>query len=129
MRVYILLYNVGTENEGIHTLETPDSKVILMFESEDDAIRYGLLLEAQDFLSPSVEAIDSEEIEEFCRDSGYDCKIVEVGMLEIPPEKNIDQTEWNPENNYASQPNSEDSTSEMSPSELELMRRKFENLL
>lgn len=132
MRVYILLYNPGTANEGIHTLQTADNNIVLVFESEDDATRYGLLLEAQDFLSPSIEAIDLEEIEEFCQESGYDYKVVEAGMLAIPPEKNVDRTEWNPEGNYPSQEDlqpSQESSSEMSETELDRIRRQLEGLL
>ena len=58
-----------------------------MFESEDDATRYAILLEAQDFLKPSVEKIDSQEIEDFCLEAGYETKLVTEGMLEIPPQK------------------------------------------
>jgi hypothetical protein len=132
MRVYILLYNAGTANEGIHTLQTADTNIILVFESEDDAIRYGLLLEAQDFLSPSIEAIDLEEIEEFCKESGYDYKIVEAGMLAIPPEKNVDDTDWNQEGNYPSPSDLKESTessSQMSETELDRIRRQLEGLL
>jgi len=49
MKVFVLLFNPGTENEGIHTLSMGDRHLVLMFEDEDDAIRYSLLLEAQDF--------------------------------------------------------------------------------
>lgn len=132
MRVYILVYNSGTDNEGIHSLQTPDQNVILMFESEDDATRYALLLEAQDFLAPSVEEIDSEEIEEFCRDSGYDYKIVEAGMLAIPPEKNLDSNLWNPEGDYSASTEEKpapESSSDMSKAELERIRRQLEGLL
>ena len=61
MRVFVLLFNAGTENEGIHTIRIGDRNKVLMFESEDDANRFALMLEAQDFPPPSVEEIDSEE--------------------------------------------------------------------
>ena len=131
MRVYILLYNAGTDNEGIHTLQVGERNIVLMFESEDDATRYGLMLEAQDFPSPSVELIDSEEVEEFCRDAGYDWKIVEEGLLAVPPEKNLEPTDWDPQEHYQAQPRQEESESseQMSPDELERIRRKLEGLL
>gem|GEM_PF-3889562 len=52
-QVYVLLFNARSENEGIHTLQIGDRNVVLMFESEDDAIRFGGMLEAQDFPNPS----------------------------------------------------------------------------
>jgi len=91
-QVYVLLFNARTENEGIHTLQINDQNVVLMFESEDDAIRFGGMLEAQDFPSPSVEALETEEIEEFCQSAGYECQFVETGMLALPPETNVEKT-------------------------------------
>lgn len=127
MRVFVLLYNAGTENEGIHTIQIGDRNLILMFESEDDATRYSLLLEAQDFLTPTVEAVDSEEIEEFCNDADYDSKLIPEGFVPqddmerlflAPPERNREQTEW--QENAAPEP-------EMS--DLDKIRRQLEGLL
>ena len=52
MLVNVLLYEAGTESEGIHSLELKGKTVILMFEDKDDAERYCGLLEAQDFPIP-----------------------------------------------------------------------------
>jgi hypothetical protein len=142
MQVFVLLFNARTENEGIHTLKVDDRNVVLMFEAEDDAIRYGMLLEAQDFVSPTVERFEAEEIEEFCQSADYECKLVSEGMLAIPPESNVDMTDWQlePQNsqqnsqsptsqqsNSPSQPS--DSSGEFTDAELERMRRKLEGLL
>jgi hypothetical protein len=72
MRVYVLLFNAGTENEGIHTIQMGDRNKVLIFEDEDDATRFGILLEAQDFPTATVEAIDKDEIEEFCVSVDYE---------------------------------------------------------
>lgn len=127
MRTYVLLYNSGTANEGIHTIQIGDQDFVLIFESEDDAIRYALLLEAQDFPTPSVEDIDKEEVEEFCLSAGYEWKFIGEGMLEIPPENNVPQTDWNETGEYSSPP--EYSEAEMSAFELERIRRQLEGLL
>ena len=126
MQVYVLLYNVGTDNEGIHTIQIAQKDIVLMFESEDDATRYSILLEAQDFLKPSVEKIDSQEIEDFCLEAGYETKLVTEGMLEIPPEKNVPNTDWNEQGTYSQ---SESESSQMSSTELDRIRRKLEGLL
>ena len=123
MLVYILLFNAGTDNEGIHTVQMGDRNTILMFKEEDDALRYAGLLEAQDFPEPKVESIDSEEVEHFCRQANYDWKIVEPGQLEIPPDKNVedlDELNW------------EEATAEaesMPNDELDRIRRQLEGLL
>ncbi|MDG2615518.1 DUF3110 domain-containing protein [Thermoleptolyngbya sichuanensis XZ-Cy5] len=135
MQVYVLLFNAGTENEGIHTLKIQegDRNVVLMFESEDDATRYGLMLEAQDFLSPAVECFESEEIEEFCEGAHYECVLVPEGTLALPPETNVEELDWNPEDDgrspHPKSPDSKTSLSTLSDAELERIRRQLEGLL
>lgn len=127
MRVFILLFNARTENEGIHTIQIGDRNKVLMFESEDDATRFALLLEAQDFPTPTVEPIDTEEIEEFCRSVDYDWEIIKEDMLAIPPEKNVEEIDWNPEGKQSV--TQSESESQMSETELDRLRRQFEGLL
>lgn len=134
MRIFVLLFNARTENEGIHTIRIGDRDKVLMFEAEDDATRYALLLEAQDFPSPSVEEMDSEEIEQFCRSAGYDWEIVTKDKLEVPPEQNIPETDWqkDPENNPSGDLEDTERSSQkpsLSEEELEQLRRRFEGLL
>ena len=70
MDIFVLLYNSGTDKEGIHSIELKGRTIVLMFEEKDDATRYCGLLEAQDFPLPTVEMINIEEIkdsrEKFC---------------------------------------------------------------
>lgn len=127
MRVFVLLFNARTENEGIHTLKLGDRNTILMFASEDDATRYGLMLEAQDFASPAIEEFDAEEIEEFCRGAGYGCKLVPEGTLELPPEANVEKTDLDLAKEQSTPATAK--KSELSQTELEEMRRRLEGLL
>ncbi|ATS17926.1 DUF3110 domain-containing protein [Synechococcus sp. PCC 6717] len=133
MQVYVLLYNPGTANEGIHSLQLGDRNLILMFECADDAERYGLLLEAQDFQRPSVVGIDAKEVEEFCQASGYECHLVPRGFVPTndaerlfltPPERNVAETDWEVENRVP--PAAE---SEFSEKELNRLRQQLEKLL
>jgi hypothetical protein len=119
-RVFVLLFNARTENEGIHTIRIGDRNKVLMFESEDDATRFGLLLEAQDFPEATVEAIGADEIEEFCRCNDYDLELIEPGRLEIPPETNVEETDWQ---------EAADKPEEPEISDLERIRRQLEGLL
>lgn len=123
MHVFVLLFNARTENEGIHTIQIGDRNKVLLFESEDDATRFALLLEAQDFPTPTVEVFDSEEIEDFCRSADYDWEIVTEGMLAIPPEQNLESTDWTPDGKP------ERTKAEMSKDEIERIRRQLEGLL
>ena len=119
-RVYVLLFNARTENEGIHTIQIGDRNKVLMFESEDDATRFGLMLEAQDFPEATVEEMEAEEIEDFCLSAGYDAEFIEAGRLELPPETNVEKTDWQPEANKTEEPEISD---------LERIRRQLEGLL
>lgn len=126
MRIYVLLFNAGTDNEGIHTLKVNDQDVVLMFENEDDATRFGLMLEAQDFPSPTVEGFDQEEIEEFCQGVNYSCRLVPEGSLAVPPEGRVEALDWDPDNPEAAKAAEE---SPMSAAELDRMRQQLEKLL
>ncbi len=103
MLVHVLLYDAGQDSEGIHSLELSGQTVVLMFENRDDADRYAGLLEAQDFPTPAVEALDREEIELFCREAGYEARFVSDGfvpqsdderLMLAPPSANRDVTNW-----------------------------------
>jgi hypothetical protein len=108
-----------------------------MFEEEDDAMRYSLLLEAQDFPAEiSVEALDRQEIEDFCESAGYSFYFISKDfrpsneferMLLVPPERNRDVMDW--DESGASTPAPDDADAEMTKEELERMRRRFEGLL
>jgi len=104
MNIFVLLYNSGTDKEGIHSIELKGRTIVLMFEDKDDAIRYCGLLEAQDFPLPSVEMINIDEIRNFCIKLDYECKLVEKNfvpktpedrLLISPPPKNLELKDWN----------------------------------
>ena len=119
-RVFVLLFNARTDNEGIYSLQVGDRNVVLMFESEDDATRFGLMLEAQDFPEPTVEGMDADEIEEFCQSAGYEAQLIEEGMLAVPPETNVEKTDWQPDADRIEEPELSD---------LDRIRRQLEGLL
>ncbi|MCX5936220.1 DUF3110 domain-containing protein [Pseudanabaena sp. UWO311] len=127
MQVWVLLFNANTDNEGIYTLEIEGNNIIVAFEQEDDAIRYAGLLEAQDFLSPTVERIDKQDLEEFCEEAGYDLNIVPTDALLVPPEKNVDKTDWSSDRDR-NLPESDDED-EVEDPVIAMMRRRLENLL
>ena len=136
MRVYILLFNANTSDEGIHTIQSGDRDKVLMFQEEDDATRFAILLEAQDFPEPTVEAIDAEEIKMFCEKANYEWEIIESGKLAVPPEKNLEQTAWDLEKDQESssqtsseQEPTEEEENDLSSNELNKIRNQLEGLL
>ena len=134
MLVHVLLYDAGQDSEGIHSLELSGNTVVLMFENSDDAERYAGLLEAQDFPVPSIEALDREEIEIFCRQAGYEARFVESGfvpktdeerLLLAPPSSNRDVSGW--QEAEAASPQTPAASD--SKDDLDSIRRRLEGLL
>jgi hypothetical protein len=133
MLVHVLLYDAGQDSEGIHSLELSGQTVVLMFENCDDAERYAGLLEAQDFPTPTVEALEQHEVELFCTEAGYEARLVETGfvpqsdderLMLAPPSSNRDVSNWQTEDQ------SVDSVQPTSPSDgLDDVRRRLEGLL
>jgi hypothetical protein len=136
MDVFVLLFNARTENEGIHTLKVENRNIVLMFEDEDDATRFALLLEAQDFGSPTVEQFEQADIEEFCQSANYECSVVPKGMLAVPPEVNVETPDWLaeqfpdvPGQSASSPQKTESEPPDLSAEELERIRKRLEGLL
>ena len=130
MLVHVLLYEAGTESEGIHSLELKGATVILMFQDRDDAERYCGLLEAQDFPTPSIEILKRVDIETFCVESGYEARFVEKGFIPSteeerlmisPPLSNLEVGNWSNQDNVLNKTNSND--------QLDDIKKRLENLL
>lgn len=132
MQVYVILFNARTDNEGIHTYRLADRHIVLMFEAEDDATRFALMLEAQDFPSATVESMAEEDIRDFCNTAKYECCLVPEGSLVTPPEQNVARTTWSPDGQAtdAPPPSAETAPAETSAdAEIERMRQQLERLL
>ncbi|WP_115082315.1 DUF3110 domain-containing protein [Synechococcus sp. N32] len=147
MRVHVLLFDAGTDSEGIHSLEIAGRTVVLLFENPDDAERYAGLLEAQDFPVPTVEALDREDVDLFCREAGYEARLIESGFVPsndeerlfmAPPKSNRDVSNWKDEavsdGGVAEQQGVEPArqgleTEPESNPELDELRRRLEGLL
>ncbi len=130
MLVNVLLYEAGTESEGIHSLELKGKTVILMFQDRDDAERYCGLLEAQDFPTPSVEELMRMDIEAFCVEAGYEARFVEKGFIPSndeerlmisPPLSNLEVGNWQNKDNLSNKLTSND--------QLDDIKKRLENLL
>ena len=140
MRVHVLLFDAGTDSEGIHSLEIAGRTVVLLFENPEDAERYAGLLEAQDFPVPTVEGLDLEDVELFCRDAGYEARLIEAGFVPgndearlfmAPPESNRDVSQWKDDELTAAEPapDSDSSRDAESNPELDALRKRLEGLL
>ena len=133
MLVHVLLYKVGNEEEGIHSIDIKGKTIVLMFEDSDDAERYCGLLEAQDFPTPSVEIIEQEEINLFCTQAGYEARLVVKGFLPkteedrfliSPPQRNLEVDSY-PENTV----NNQEDLNLLDTDDFDNIRKNLEKLL
>jgi hypothetical protein len=142
--VHVLLFDAGGDQEGIHSLELQGRTVVLLFQDRDDAERYAGLLEAQDFPTPTVEALDRDELEAFCREAGYEARFIPAGFLPrtdedrlfiAPPERNMDLSHWQDRGEPATGDTAAAGTAAdsgpppASDPEVEAFRRRLEGLL
>ncbi|MEB3334378.1 MAG: DUF3110 domain-containing protein [Cyanobacteriota bacterium] len=136
MPVHVLLFDAGSDEEGIHSIEVGGRTVVLLFEDADDAERYAGLLEAQDFPMPTVERINREEVELFCAQAGSEARFVPAGFLPksdedrlliAPPPRNLDVDHW--KEAEGPPPPEEEGAGGAADPELEAFRRRLEGLL
>jgi hypothetical protein len=135
MPVHVLLFDAGSDEEGIHSIELAGRTVVLLFEDAEDAERYAGLLEAQDFPMPSVERIARDDVELFCAQAGYEARFVPAGFLPqsdedrlliAPPPQNLDVNHWK---DTADPPPVDVDVPSATDPELEAFRRRLEGLL
>ena len=79
----------GNESEGAYSVNTQDGEQVLyLFEDEDDAIRYALLLEDQDYPEMHVIEVDGKVVIKTCELHDYRYSIITKNDIVIPPIEN-----------------------------------------
>ena len=76
----------GKESEGAYSI--PDEhgeQVLYIFEDEDDAIRFALLLEDQDYPEMHVIEVDGKVVVKTCELHDYRYSIITRNDIVIPP--------------------------------------------
>jgi len=101
--VYILLFGVGTGQEGVYSLQrlTADGlpmDTVLAFAAQRDAERYAALLEDEMGQHAYVETIYTAELEDFCLEAGFEVRVVDNSAVVLgffrPPQQTVDVTDW-----------------------------------
>lgn len=97
-QVYVLMFNRGQDTEGIYTLwqEVSWSNTVLAFESRLEAVRYALMLKAQEFHSANVQDMNMNELKEFCAGANIGLRIIPNGSGLTPPSTNKEELEFDP---------------------------------
>ena len=110
------------DTEGVYSLSIKGKNILLAFEEELDAKRYAMCLQLQDFPSPSLTKLPTNEIVEFCEEAGVKLGFVPSGAAMAPPEESVveDMGKWK---------NDKEEEGTLSDEDLRIMRKKFEDLI
>ena len=86
-KLYILTIK-GHEDEGAYAVNDDDGeRALYMFENQDDATRYGGLLEAEDYPPMSVVDVEEKLAIQTCEVYNYRYTIITAKDFVIPPKQ------------------------------------------
>ena len=77
----------GKEREGAYAVaDKKGGQILYLFEEEDDADRYAMMLEDEGYPDMNVVEVDEELMMKTCRIHGYEYAIITPNDIVIPPE-------------------------------------------
>tara|TARA_B100000287_G_scaffold361340_1_gene354074 strand:- start:292 stop:564 length:273 start_codon:yes stop_codon:yes gene_type:complete len=83
--MYILTV-AGKEKEGAYSVKDADGDQILyLFEEEDDAVRYAMMLEEEDYPTMHVIEVEDEVMIKTCEVHDYNYAVITEDDIVIPP--------------------------------------------
>ncbi len=81
----------GKEGDGASSVTNDEGNEILyLFEEEDDATRYALMLEEEDYPEMHVIEVEDEIMIKTCQAHGYNFTVITPNDIVIPPQINHD---------------------------------------
>jgi hypothetical protein len=88
--MFILTIN-GKETEGAYSVADDEGEQILyLFEDEDDAVRYAMMLEDNEFPEMHVIEIEDDVIIKTCEIHDYKYAVITPNDIVIPPDTEHD---------------------------------------
>jgi hypothetical protein len=86
--MYILTLK-GRETEGAYSvINERGEKVLYLFVDEDDAIRFAIMLEEDEYPEMNVIELDDDLVVNMCEMEGYRYTIITPNDIVIPPKDN-----------------------------------------
>ena len=81
-----ILTIAGKEKEGAYSVPDEEGDQILyLFKEEDDAIRYAMMLEEEDYPEMHVLEVEDEVMIKTCETHGYNYTVITSNDIVIPP--------------------------------------------
>lgn len=117
----IMFTNTKNGSDGLYSLTIDTENIVLGFENKQEAHRYAICLEAQNFPSPQVCDLDPDALREFCLGAKIKLGFVPAGVMLVPPDESAveDLDSWK------GRPSSE---AGMSDEDIDTMKRRFDSL-
>jgi hypothetical protein len=76
----------GKEDEGAYSVKNEEGDHILyLFQEEDDACRYAMMLEEQEYPEMHVIEVEPDMMIGVCEDHGYGYTVITPNDIVIPP--------------------------------------------
>ena len=85
--MFILIIE-GKEREGAYAVaDKGGGQILYLFEEEDDADRYAMMLEDEGYPDMNVVEVDEELMIKTCHIHGHEYAVITKNDIVIPPEK------------------------------------------
>ncbi len=82
-----ILTVMGKEDEGAYSVrDASGNQLLYLFEEEDDAERYAMMLEEQEYPEIKIMEVDGDLMVKTCQLHGYRYTIITSNDIVIPPE-------------------------------------------
>ena len=80
----------GKEKEGAYSVANEiGEKVLYIFEEEDDATRYAMMLEDEGYPDMTLLEIEEEVLLKTCEQNGYHYTIITPNDIVVPPDVTV----------------------------------------
>ena len=77
----------GKEREGAYSVQDSlGNQILYLFEQEDDAERYAMMLEERDYPEMHVLEVEDEIMIKTCKVHGYNYTVITSNDIVIPPD-------------------------------------------
>ena len=84
-----ILTVAGKENEGAYSVkDIGGNQILYLFEEEDDATRYAMMLEQEDY--PEMHVIEDEVMIKTCEVHDYNYTVITSDDIVVPPDTKHD---------------------------------------
>ena len=81
-----ILTVAGKENEGAYSVkDIGGNQILYLFEEEDDATRYAMMLEQEDYPEMHVIELEDEVMIKTCESHDYNYTVITQNDIVIPP--------------------------------------------